>query len=338
MSGKEEYPAFKNLIRNTLGQDFAQQNEAGMSFRPPTRISQNPGLTLQQSQPNTPSFNFSGRASSQGQGAASSQGQGAAFGPPRRSSIFDRTPSEIAFEESLEIIIEDDSKPPGTIDKWLPNYFVPSWIKHRDAERKKIPFSVLIMSKEKKELRDLDELWDDYNTVVDPVTKTLKYNPRGYFAALLDGDMKMISLIEQKCGLGIEAYRNVLKCLLLYNLKRIHKIVQWDDEPNTPGIPVYDSSPNRIFRNINIQKIFDCGTLNQHEQEFVNIMNEEAYSLYSLSSNTNINANSSPFVDMNEYDQHRNDAFFTLANSNFRIFLNRVTIRYWKSLRYHKKY
>ena len=330
MSGK--YPAFEKLIRDTLGQDALQQNEAGMSFRPPSRMSQNQGQfqqqVQQQSRPNTPSFNFSGRAS---------EGQGAAFGGPR-PSIFDRTQSQIAIEESLEIIIEDDTKVPGAIDQWLPSYFVPSWIKHRDAERKKIPFSVLIMSKEKKELRDLDELWDDYNTVVDPVTKTLKNNPRGYFVALLDGNTKMVSLIEQKCGLGIEAYRNVLKCLLLYNLKRIHKIVEWDDTPNAPGIPVYDSSPNRIFRNINVQNIFDCGTLNQHEQEFINIMNEEAFNLYSLSGNSNINAHSSPFIDMNEYDQHRNDAFFTLANSNFRIFLNRVTIRYWKSLRYHKKY
>jgi hypothetical protein len=190
MAGK--YPAFEKLIRDTLGQDALQQNEAGMSFRPPNRMSQNQGQLQQQSQPNTPSFNFSGRAS---QG----QGQGAAFGAPR-PSIFDRTPSQIAIEESLEIIIEDDTKVPGAIDQWLPSYFVPSWIKHRDSERKKIPFSVLIMSKEKKELRDLDELWDDYNNVWDPATKTLKNNPRGYFVALLDGNAKMVSLIEQKCG------------------------------------------------------------------------------------------------------------------------------------------
>ena len=330
MSGK--YPAFEKLIKDTLGQDALQQNEAGMSFRPPNRMSQNQGQMQPQGQPNISSFGYLGRPS-QEQG----QGQGAAFGAPR-PSIFDRTASQIAFEESLEIVIEDDTKVPGAIDKWLPDYFVPSWIKHRNAERKKIPFSVLIMSKEKKELRDLDELWDDYNMVLDPATKTIKNNPRGYFVALLDGNYKMVSLIEQKCGLGIEAYRNVLKCLLLYNLKRIHKVVEWDDTPNAPGVPVYDSSPNRIFKDINVQNIFDCGTLNQHEQEFINIMNEEAYNLYSLSTNTNINAQSSPFIDMNEYDQHRNDAFFTLANSNFRIFLNRVTIRYWKSLRYHKKY
>ena len=159
MSGK--YPAFEKLIRDTLGQDALQQNEAGMSFRPPSRMSQNQGQVQQQSRPNTPSFNFSGRAS---------EGQGAAFGGPR-PSIFDRTQSQIAIEESLEIIIEDDTKVPGAIDQWLPSYFVPSWIKHRNAERKKIPFSVLIMSKEKKELRDLDELWDDYNLATN--------NPRG---------------------------------------------------------------------------------------------------------------------------------------------------------------
>jgi hypothetical protein len=255
----------------------------------------------------------------------------------KRTSIYDRTKEEIEIEEELEIIIEDNKKGKAAVDKWLPSYFVPSWIKHRDAERKKIPFSVLIMSKEKNELRDLDELWDDYNLVLDPATNKPANNPRSYFVALLDGKTEMVSIIQSKCGTGIEAYRNVIKLLLLYNLKRIHKIVEWDDTPNTPGVPVYDSSPNKIFKDINVQNIFDCGTLNEQEQELIKIMNEEAVSLYSLSSQKDITPQSSPFIDMYNYDQIRNDAFFTLTNSNFRIFLNRVTIKFWKWLRYNKK-
>jgi hypothetical protein len=255
----------------------------------------------------------------------------------KRTSIYDRTQEEIEFEEELDIIIEDKKKGKTAVDKWLPSYFVPSWIKHRDAERKKIPFSVLIMSKEKKELRDLDELWDDYNLVLDPATNKPANNPRSYFVALLDGKTEMVSIIQNKCGTGIEAYRNVIKLLLLYNLKRIHKIVEWDDAPNTYGVPVYDASPNNIFKDINVQNIFDCGTLNEHEQEFIKIMNEEALSLYSLSSQKDITPQSSPFIDMDNYDQIRNDAFFTLTNSNFRIFLNRVSIKFWKWLRNNNK-
>ena len=310
MSGK--YPAFENLIRETLGPNYANgnahpnPNANGAAYGP---ISRSSGTHM----------NFNPHQPHQ-----------------QRVSIFDRTPSEIAFEESLDIIIEDDKKGKDAVEKWLPTYFVPSWIKHRNAERKKIPFSVLIMSEEKKELRDLDELWDDYNLVLDPRTKKIG-NPRGYFVALLDGKQDMVTHVMNKCGTGIEAYRNVIKCLLLYNLKRIHKIVEWDDAPNTPGIPVYDSSPNNIFKHINVQNVFNGGTLNTHETEFVRIMNEEAYSLYSLSSNTNITPQSSPFIDMNNFDELNNDAFFTLTNTNFRIFLNRVTIKFWKWLRYNKQ-
>jgi hypothetical protein len=312
MSGK--YPALDKMMRETFGETL-QSNEAGAALRTPSAASrgqQNPlgsfGPLGQMSR--TPSNAFQGQQ------------------PAQRVSIFDRTPSEIAFEESLEIIIEDDSKGNDAVEKWLPP-FVPSWIKHRNAARRKIPFSVLIKSEAKNELRDLDELWDDYNLATN--------NPRGYIVALLDGKQDMVTLVMNKCGTGIEAYRNVIKCLLLYNLKRIHKIVEWEDTLNAPGIPIYDSSPNNIFKHINVQNIFDVGTLNKHEQEFVRIMNEEAIALYPTVNNQNIKPTSSPFVDMDTFDQVRNDAFFTLTNTNFRIFLNRVSIKYWKLLRYNKQ-
>ena len=309
MSGK--YPALDKMMRETFGETL-QSNEAGAALRTPSAASrgqQNPFGPLGQMS-RTPSNAFQGQQ------------------PAQRVSIFDRTPSEIAFEESLEIIIEDDSKGNDAVEKWLPP-FVPSWIKHRNAARRKIPFSVLIKSEAKNELRDLDELWDDYNLATN--------NPRGYIVALLDGKQDMVTLVMNKCGTGIEAYRNVIKCLLLYNLKRIHKIVEWEDTLNAPGIPIYDSSPNNIFKHINVQNIFDVGTLNKHEQEFVRIMNEEAIALYPTVNNQNIKPTSSPFVDMDTFDQVRNDAFFSLTNTNFRIFLNRVSIKYWKWLRYNKQ-
>ena len=306
MSGK--YPALEKMMRDTFGEAL-QSNEAGAALRPSNAASQGQQNPFGQMS-RTPSNAFQAQ-------------------PAQRVSIFDRTPSEIAFEESLEIIIEDDSKGNDAVDKWLPP-FVPSWIKHRDAARRKIPFSVLIKSAAKNnELRDLDELWDDYNLATN--------NPRGYIVALLDGKQDMVTLVMNKCGTGIEAYRNVIKCLLLYNLKRIHKIVEWEDTLNAPGIPIYDSSPNNIFKHINVQNIFDVGTLNKHEEEFVRIMNAEAVVLYPAVNNQNIKATSSPFVDMDNFDQVRNDAFFVLTNTNFRIFLNRVSIKYWKWLRYNKQ-
>ena len=314
MSGR--YPALDRMMKETFGETL-ESNEAGAALRTPSVASQvqhNPFGQMSR----TPSNAYQG-PQAQAQGPAQAQ---------QRRSIFYRTPSEIAFEESLEIIIEDDRKGNDAVEKWLPQ-FVPSWIKHRNAARRKIPFSVLIKSEAKNELRDLDELWDDYNLETN--------NPRGYIVALLDGKQDMVTIVMNKCGTGAEAYRNVIKCLLLYNLKRIHKIVEWEDTLNAPGIPIYDSSPNNIFKHINVQNIFDVGTLNKHEEEFVRIMNAEAIALYPTVNNQNIKPTSSPFVDMDTFDQVRNDAFFSLTNTNFRIFLNRVSIKYWKWLRYNKQ-
>jgi hypothetical protein len=355
MSGNyHDAPHLRALIRNMFGDD-QNPNEAGMNIRqqpqqqqiytgyPPlgNAFSRTPSV-MQQSPAamgsmfgRTPSFMQQSPAAMgnmQYQPAASSL-QGA------RRSIYDRTPSEIQQEEDLEIIIEDDSLNKDQIEDKLPNYFVPSWIRYKNAQRKKIPFSILIWSAKKNELRDLDELWEDYNGVPNFAEKKYDYNPKEYFAALLDSKPEVIKMVQDRSGTGIESYRNVLKFLLLYNLKRIHKIVEWDDtDPFSQGIPIYDSSPNKIFKNVKIQNIFDGGNLNPHEQELVTIMNEEAYSLYSQSRRPNITAQSSPFIDSDNYNVITNNDFFELVNTHFRIFLNRVTIRYWKSLKFHKQY
>jgi hypothetical protein len=354
MSGNyHDAPHLRALIRSMFGDD-QNPNEAGMNIRqqpqqqqiytgyPPlgNAFSRTPSV-MQQSPvamgsmfgrtPSVMQQSPVAMGSMQYQPAASSL-QGA------RRSIFDRTPSEIQREEDLEIIIEDDSVNKDQIENKLPNYFVPSWIRYKNAERKKIPFSILIWSAKKNEHRDLDELWEDYNGVPNFAEKKYEYNPREYFAALLDSNADVIKMVQDRSGTGIESYRNVLKYLLLYNLKRIHKIVEWDDTDPINGIPVYDSTPNKIFKNINIQHIFDGATLNPHEQELVNIMNEEAYNLYSQSRRPNITPQSSPFIDSDNYNVVTNNDFFELVNTHFKIFLNRVTIRYWKSLKFHKKF
>jgi hypothetical protein len=253
-----------------------------------------------------------------------------------RRSLYDRTPEELQIEEELEIIIEDPKTNDKQIEDKLPDYFVPSWIKYRNAERRKIPFSILIWSSAKNELRDLDELWCDYNGIANFATKKYDYNPREYFAALLDNNKDAIAMVQKRCGTGIESYRNVLKYLLLYNIKRIHKIVQWDDK-DAEGVPIYDATPNKIFKKIRIQNIFDGQSLNSHEQELIKIMNEEAYFLYSLSNRPNISTQSSPFNDLENYNVITNNEFYELVNTHFRIFLNRVTIRFWKSLRFNNQ-
>jgi hypothetical protein len=324
MSGQYYAPGLQAMIRSI------ENEEAG----PRMRISPQPQQSRISPQPQ-----FSYMQSPQHQHYESPAATNRSpFAPPQhaRRSIYDRTPEEIQIEEDLEIVIEDPTLNDKQIGHKLPDYFVPSWIRYRDAERRKIPFSILIWSNAKKELRDLDELWSDYNGVANLVAKKYDYNPREYFAALLDNNKDAIAMVQTRSGTGIESYRNVLKYLLLYNIKRIHKIVQWDDS-GEDGVPIYDSTPNKIFKKIRIQNIFDGKSLNSHEQELINIMNEEALDLYSLSRRPNITPQSSPFIDSDNYNIVTNNNFFDLVNTHFRIFLNRVSIRFWKSLRYNKQ-
>ena len=331
MSGHYHAPALQAMIRSI------ENEEAGPRMRgstPPQQSRISP-LPFQLSPQPQFSFQQSPQHQPYESPAATNRSMFAAPQQARRS-IYDRTPEEIQIEEDLEIVIEDPKLNDKQIGKILPDYFVPSWIKYRAAERRKIPFSILIWSSAKNELRDLDELWGDYNGVPNFVTKKYDYNPREYFAALLDNNKDAIEMEEKRSGAGIESYRNVLKYLLLYNIKRIHKIVQWDDS-GEDGVPIYDSTPNKIFKKIRIQNIFDGKSLNSHEQELINIMNEEASNLYSSSRRPNITAQSSPFIDSDNYNIITNNDFFDLVNTHFKIFLNRVSIRFWKSLRYNKQ-
>ena len=184
--------------------------------------------------------------------------------------------------------------------------------------------------------RSKGNVWVDYSlTIVHPKT--------GYVWDTSTG--KIMPLIDQFDLSGKYTYSEKLTMSYATFTPKVKKdkapLIIWlhggGEGGTDPTVPLLGNKAAN-YAGTEIQTIFDGGTLNEYESEFVNIMNQEATNLYAISAQTNITSQSSPFVDMNEYDQLRNDAFFTLTNSNFRIFLNRVCIRYWKSLRYHKKF
>ena len=132
MSGHYHAPALQAMIRSI------ENEEAGPRMRgstPPqqSRISPFPFQLSPQ-----PQFSF--QQSQQQPYESPAATNRSMFAAPQqvRRSIYDRTPEEIQIEEDLEIIIEDPNLNDKQIGKNLPDYFVPSWIKYRAAERKKI--------------------------------------------------------------------------------------------------------------------------------------------------------------------------------------------------------
>ena len=212
----------------------------------------------------------------------------------------------------------------------LPQYYVTSWKKYKSTERQKIPFSILIQSKANKALRDLDELLKDTR------------NNQAYFSAMFDNNVNIIDIVKKRCGVGIESYHNVLKFLLLYNIKRIYKIIDTDNT-NRSDVPSYDLMSKKLFRKIRIQNILGGKHLNSHEKKIVNIMNEEAYVLCSQINALKVPAKCtqysqySPFIN-NNCNKNTNKEFFKLINTHFRIFLNRVIIRFWKFLKINRQF
>jgi len=218
----------------------------------------------------------------------------------------------------------------------LPQYYVTSWKKYKSTERQKIPFTILIQSTAKKALRDLD---DDTKDTKD--TKDTRNN-QVYFSALFDNNTDIIDIVKKRCGVGIESYRNVLKFLLLYNIKRIYKIRNTNNT-NRSEVPSYDSMSKKLFRKVRIQNILEGKHLNSHEKKLVNIMNDEAYALCSRLKVSLVplvpvkRARYSPFIN-NKCNKNTNKEFFKLVNTHFRIFLNRVIIRFWKSLKINRQF
>lgn len=195
--------------------------------------------------------------------------------------------------------------------KILPQYFVTSWKRYKSIDRQKIPFTILISSNTKKVLRDLDEMFKDNNDT---------RNNMEYFSELFDNNSDIIDIVKKTLGSSIESYHNVLKILLLFNIKRIYKIVDVDNRKGS-DVPMYDS----MFKKIRIQNILEGKLLNLQEKKLLAIMNEEA------------NALCSQFINM-DYNKNTNNEFFKLVKTHFRIFLNRVIIRFWKFLKINRQF
>ena len=195
--------------------------------------------------------------------------------------------------------------------KILPQYFVTSWKRYKSIDRQKIPFTILISSNTKKVLRDLDEMFKDNNDT---------RNNMKYFSELFDNNSDIIDVVKKTLGASIESYHNVLKILLLFNIKRIYKIVDVDNRKGS-DVPMYDS----MFKKIRIQNILEGKLLNLQEKKLLAIMNEEA------------NALCSQFINM-DYNKNTNKEFFKLVKTHFRIFLNRVIIRFWKFLKINRQF
>lgn len=194
--------------------------------------------------------------------------------------------------------------------KILPQYFVTSWKRYKSIDRQKIPFTILISSNTKKVLRDLDEMFKDNNDT---------RNNMEYFSELFDNNSDIIDIVKKTLGACIESYHNVLKILLLFNIKRIYKIVDVDNRKRL-DVPMYDS----MFKKIRIQNILEGKLLNLQEKKLLAIMNEEANALCSQFINT-------------DYNKNTNKEFFKLVKTHFRIFLNRVIIRFWKFLKINRQ-
>lgn len=234
---------------------------------------------------------------------------------------------DIKFDEELVIDSEDG----------LPDYQTVSWVQYRDKKLAEMPYSILKNFKtNKKGLQDIDELWIEYNGVPNYTTKKFDYKPHEYMEALFDFNTRQLEAVKNKCGTGINSYRLLLKYALLFNIKKIHKIVEWDNSDKTWGaqpIPIYNNTPMKEFNSINPNNIFIHSQLSQLSRDEVilnSIMDREASKLYSAEKTPYVTSLSSPFLGETEKNVIANNGFFELVNTHFKIFLNRVTIKFVK--------
>jgi len=162
-------------------------------------------------------------------------------------------------DRGVDVILNDDEVYDEAFLRYLADYrreygrdFV------RNVEN--MPFSILVSVN--GQLNDLEELWTRNNDTV-------------YFVTLLDSDNDLIRFLYQRTVRGVEGFRYVLGFLFMYNITRIHKIVERDRQ----GV-IYSETPNQIFRNIDSYRVVNTGPATNHERELVNIINDEARRLY----------------------------------------------------------
>lgn len=182
----------------------------------------------------------------------------------------------------------------------LPQYYVSSWKKYAHVEIQKIPFTIFI---------SLDTQLEEFFTL----------NNQKYILTLFDNNTHTLDIVKKSCGYGIISYYNLLKFIFLYNIKRIYKKGKYN----------IILSKN-IFTNIRVKNIVYNKSLNLQEKKLLRIINSEAHA---FCSKINISDNCTPFMFCNE-----NINFFKLINTHFRIFLNRVIIKFLKYQKINKQF
>ena len=219
-------------------------------------------------------------------------------------------------EVDLQIIIDDDS--PGAEERfkeYLKDYNKNwGWL-WQGRKRENTPFSILI--EDSGGLKDIDEIWIDSHGLM-------------YLSRLLDNRQDMINLIYERTPRGIQGFRYAVQFLFLFNISRIHKIVERDAFGQ-----VYEDEPNTIFSNINSANIIynNYNELTDYDKYLINIMNEEVSLL--IPDNMQDAKDVHPFDGRSVLD-NQTGLFFKIFKLQFHLFMNRVSLKYYKTMRLHK--
>lgn len=216
---------------------------------------------------------------------------------------------------ALEVIIEDETIDEARFVQYLRNYNKLYGWEWQGRRRENTPFSILVDSN--GTLRDIDELWRDTNGLE-------------YLSRLLDDNQEMVNLIYERTPRGIDGFRYALKFLFLYNMSRIHKIAQRDEIG-----PIYQEEPNDIFQHVNAGNIIYQQNQNftNYDIHLINIMTEEAIAC--VPDNMHDANYVHPF-DGRSVLPDGTGLFFRIFKSQFHLFVNRVSLRYYKTLRHFK--
>lgn len=218
-------------------------------------------------------------------------------------------------EEELQVIIDADEGPESEARfvRYLREYNRQWGWEWQGRRRENTPFSILVADSQNN-LRDIDELWADSNGLE-------------YLSRLLDNNQEMVNLIYERTPRGVEGFRYVLKFLFLYNMSRIHKIVERDAEG-----PVYEDEANTIFQHCHAGNIIydNTGAFTNYDRHLLNIMNNEA----SLLVPDNLeHANEVHPFDGRSVLQEETGLFYRIFKNQFHLFVNRVSLRFYKALR-----
>lgn len=212
-------------------------------------------------------------------------------------------------DEGLYVLLNDNKINETQFKKYLRDYATKYGWEIGNRRREYTPYSILVTNSNNEKL-DLDELWLNENNYI-------------YISNLLNNDQTIINLLYERTVNGAQGFRYVIQFLFLYNITRIHKKIEKDSE----GV-IYNQNANKIFNNINPSNIIynKLSELTEYEKILINIMNEEAQLLVPDGS---ISENIHPFSGISMSDK---GYFYQIVKSKFYLFLNRVTLRYYKTL------